>query len=92
MAIYLVCYDIVDDRERGRVARFLLRHGQRVQDSVFELHRLTPDARRQLAQSLATLVSDPASVRFYRLTLDSLQDSTDLAGNPLAVRPAMIIL
>lgn len=32
---FLISYDIVDDRRRDRVAKLLLRHGDRVQYSVF---------------------------------------------------------
>jgi len=90
--IYLVCYDIEDDRERDRVARALLRHGRRVQYSVFELHRLAPTAKDKLMDELEQLVTDPASIRFYRLTQDGIQNSTDVEGNPLATRPAMHIV
>jgi CRISPR-associated protein Cas2 len=90
--IYLVCYDIEDDRERNRVAKALLRHGRRVQYSVFELHRMSPAARRNLAAELAGIVSDPGSVRFYRMTLDGIEDSTDLAGNPLGQRPLLHVV
>ena len=90
--IYLVCYDIEDDRERNRVARTLLRHGRRVQYSVFEIHRMAPTARKALAAELAEIVSDPGSIRFYRLTLDGVEDSTDLVGTSLAKRPIMHIV
>ena len=90
--IYLVCYDIESDRERDRVARALLRHGRRVQYSVFELHRITPAARRALVDELAGIVSDPASVRFYRITVDAIEDSRDVGGEPLATRPSMHIV
>ena len=90
--IYLVCYDIEDDRERNRVAKTLLRHGRRVQYSVFELHRMAPAARKALAAELAESVSDPAGIRFYRLTLDGIQDSSDAGGSPLGKRPLMHIV
>ncbi len=32
----VVCYDIIDDRRRGRVAKILADYGVRVQYSVFE--------------------------------------------------------
>jgi len=92
MAIYLVCYDIEDDRERNRVAKLLLKHGRRVQYSVFELHRINPHARDELAHKLNEIVANPASVRFYRLTIDGIENSTDLAGNPIAKRPGMYII
>lgn len=35
--VYLVSYDISDDKRRDRLARLLEAHGQRVQWSVFEV-------------------------------------------------------
>ena len=32
----VICYDIVDDAERARLAKFLKGYGERVQKSVFE--------------------------------------------------------
>lgn len=37
MDTWLLCYDITDDRRRDRVASWLLRFGERVQKSVFEI-------------------------------------------------------
>lgn len=36
MALYLVAYDVPDDRRRGRVAKKLKSFGERVQYSLFE--------------------------------------------------------
>ena len=33
---YLICYDIIDDRRRVRIARLLEAYGVRIQKSVFE--------------------------------------------------------
>jgi len=33
---WVIAYDIVDDRNRNRIANFLEKHGQRVNYSVFE--------------------------------------------------------
>lgn len=63
-----------------------------MQYSVFELHRMAPAARKALASELAEMVSDPAGIRFYRLTLDGIEDSSDAGGNPLAKRPIMYIV
>ena len=37
MEVYVACFDISDDRQRTRVGKVLLRHGDRVQKSVFEI-------------------------------------------------------
>lgn len=92
MNSYLVCYDISDDRERTRVFRLLKKHGQPVQESVFELHRFSATRYQRLHADLARIVSDPHSVRLYRLTQDAIADSRDLAGQPIARRPLFIIL
>lgn len=53
---------------------------------------MAPAARKALASELAEMVSDPAGIRFYRLTLDGIEDSSDAGGNPLAKRPIMYIV
>jgi CRISPR-associated protein Cas2 len=67
--LWVVAYDIADNRRRARVARALLDHLARVQESVFE-GWLTPAVQRQLQLSLAELI-EPAedSIRFYPLLL-----------------------
>ena len=53
---------------------------------------MAPAARKALAAELAELVSDPAGIRFYRLTLDGIEGSSDVGGNPLGKRPLMHIV
>jgi CRISPR-associated protein Cas2 len=36
--LYIVCYDIADDRRREHMARALLDYGSRIQESVFAAH------------------------------------------------------
>jgi len=63
----LVSYDIVDDRQRARVARCMEDYGVRVQKSVFEC-RLEERTLLRLREKLAELIDHEAdSVRFYRL-------------------------
>ena len=92
MPVYLACYDISDDTERNRVHRLLKRVGNPVQESVFELHRLSEAELARLQARLREVIRDPASLRFYRLGLDALAGSTDLAGKPLGRRPLFVIL
>ncbi len=64
---WVIAYDIDNDGIRDRVARILLRHGQRVQESVFEC-ALDGEEIRLLAAALsAVLGSTHGSIRFYRL-------------------------
>ena len=54
---YLVCYDVVLDRRRTKVAHILEGYGLRVQKSVFECV-LTPDQREMLNKKLAKFIDD----------------------------------
>lgn len=65
---YLICYDVVNDRRRYRVARLLERYGMRVQKSVFECV-LTPDIREGLQKRLQRVIKpEEDQVRFYPLS------------------------
>ncbi len=48
MHVYLVCFDISDDRARHKVGKLLLHYGSRVQESVFEI--MVDDDTKQLQQ------------------------------------------
>lgn len=67
MRLWLVCYDIADDRRRRHVEKTLLDHGQRVNESVFECF-LDSTAFSSLLDLLTPLV-DPHndSLRCYPL-------------------------
>lgn len=65
--MWMVCYDIADDRRRQRVAGVLEAFGERVQWSVFECY-LTPVQRVALRDRLrAELDAAEDSVRWYPL-------------------------
>lgn len=64
--LFVVCYDVSDDRERRRVDRLLLGYGHRRQRSVFEC-RLPMAARRRLEQQLEALRLRTGHVRLYRV-------------------------
>lgn len=65
--LWMVCYDITDDRRRADVAKVLEGRGLRVQDSVFELF-LDSREKQALQQLLAGLVDLAVdSVRLYPL-------------------------
>ena len=65
---YLICYDIVDDRRRNKIAHLLEAYGVRIQKSVFEAI-LTQKQYEQLqarSQKLLNLKED--QLRFYPLS------------------------
>ncbi len=65
---FAICYDISDDRRRGRVAKILEDYGDRVQYSVFEVI-LDTEARLAKLKRRLQKVIDPEvdSVRIYAL-------------------------
>lgn len=75
----VVCFDIVDDRARARVAKVLKEHGQRVQKSVFECAHLSEEKFLKLKDRLEDLIdSSEDTVRYYfvcRACLDKMEFS-----------------
>lgn len=65
--LWMICYDIADDRNRREVEQTLLAVGERVQESVFECY-LSLERLRELFDLCAPLL-DPASdsLRAYPL-------------------------
>ncbi|RMG54054.1 MAG: CRISPR-associated endonuclease Cas2 [Gammaproteobacteria bacterium] len=91
-AWYLVCFDISDDRVRTRLGKLLLRHGYRVQESVFEIAVATPAQLRELRRQVLHLIEDENEVRFYRLCRDCRQASSRVDGQPVAGFPSTVIV
>ncbi|MBN2497045.1 MAG: CRISPR-associated endonuclease Cas2 [Deltaproteobacteria bacterium] len=77
--LFVVCYDIRDDRRRTKVERICSAFGQRVQFSVFEAEI---DERQYLElRDLLVRRIDPESdtIRFYRLCR-RCRSTVDLLG------------
>ncbi len=89
---YLVCFDISGDRERQRVGKLLLRHGQRVQESVFEIALTSPHDLEGLKKCLISILEEENELRFYRLCLDCRKAAHRIDGMPLAGFPAVVII
>lgn len=65
--LFMVCFDIVDDKIRYRVVKILLKYGQRVQKSVFEC-MLNDADYLQMKNSLDKLIEiTQDSIRYYHL-------------------------
>lgn len=65
--LYLISYDIVDDKSRARLAKKLLDFGKRVQYSVFECD-LTPKQLESLKKQVLKLLDlEQDSLRIYKL-------------------------
>lgn len=72
---YLVCFDIVGNKDRRRAVKILTQYGYRVQKSVFECPGLTErrflSLRNRLEETIDSLWD---TVRFYRLCKGCLQE------------------
>ncbi|MBD2090630.1 CRISPR-associated endonuclease Cas2 [Microcoleus sp. FACHB-1515] len=67
-AFYLVCYDVVGDRRRNKIAHLLEGYGMRVQQSVFECVLTTDQLEFVQKRLLKILKSQEDQVRFYPLS------------------------
>ena len=62
--LWVIAYDIEDDRSRRRVHELLGNHGQAVQYSVFEC-RLCSDEQQRLRNVLRPYLGPDDSIRWY---------------------------
>jgi len=78
---YLVCFDIVEDRARRRVAKVLEGHGVRVQKSVFECGRMSEERFLKMKTALEEIIDAlDDSVRYYSLCRGCLK-RVEFSGN-----------
>lgn len=64
---FVISYDIVNNRRRGKLAKILEGNGERVQDSVFEVE-MSEQELRYLLQRLGMLINvSEDSLRVYPL-------------------------
>ncbi|MBC5797775.1 CRISPR-associated endonuclease Cas2 [Sphaerospermopsis sp. LEGE 00249] len=93
MFLYVIAYDIPDDKRRKKIADVLEGYGQRVQYSVFECQLNTEkynDLRRRL-RKIVKLEED--NVRFYPLSRYTLsQVEAWGVGIPVIETPSSIIV
>ncbi|MBM9521303.1 CRISPR-associated endonuclease Cas2 [Desulforhopalus vacuolatus] len=69
--MYLICFDISDDKRLRKVAREMENFGLRVQRSIFECH-LDEDELTELQKRLARIIeADQDSIRYYSLCNNS---------------------
>jgi CRISPR-associated protein Cas2 len=79
--LYLVCYDIGDDRRRYQVAKLLKGYGLRVQQSVFEC-ALDDRQYEFLQKKLTKHIKRQDQLRFYPLPERSRQQVKILGMKP----------
>ena len=76
----LVCFDIVDNRTRYRVAKTLKGYGVRVQKSVFECSNMTEHKFFTMISKLDDLIDHGEdTIRYYKLC-SSCVKSVEVSG------------
>ena len=83
---WAVAYDVVDDKRRTRLSKFLEGRGTRVQYSVFEVVATAEQMRALLVEAMRPRRFDPAedSLRAYCLC-EGCRRATMVAGRAAAV-------
>lgn len=94
MKNWLICYDIEDNKERTRIYKCLLKYGDPIQKSVFEVSFPERKIKEQqeMIEQLKSIASEQANIRFYNLTKRSIENSWTLNNDPICERPGAIIL
>lgn len=65
--LYLISYDIIEDKKRTKLAKALLNYGIRVQYSVFECELEPPKFEEMKKKALTFVDESKDSLRIYRL-------------------------
>ncbi|NJN76802.1 MAG: CRISPR-associated endonuclease Cas2 [Synechococcaceae cyanobacterium RL_1_2] len=91
--LYVVTYDITDNKRRQKVAHILEGYGSRVQFSVFECH-LSRKQYGKLCQRLWPQGhwSEGDSLRFYPISGHTLAQVTIWGEPPLTNPPSSIVI
>ncbi len=82
--IYIIPYDIADNKRGLRVATTLESWGYRLQESVFQL-RLDTATLARVRSSLAALISDAEDVIHINPICSSCADHADILGAAIAL-------
>ena len=82
--IYIIAYDIADNKRRLRVAKTLESWGYRIQESVFQL-RLDTATLARVRTSLAALISEGDDVIHIYSICSSCADRADILGAAIAL-------
>jgi len=83
----LISYDIVEDKRRTKVMKYLLGYGARVQYSVFECD-LTNEQFAKVQQDLTRLVDRQTdSVRCYQLDVGAVKQIRIIGRGQVTILP-----
>lgn len=92
MKTYLVCFDISDTNTRRKVGNLLLRYGDRVQESVFEIVLRNDAQMTELKSRLLKIATDEPVIHFYAICSACRTQCQRLDDSPLMNLPSAIII
>lgn len=90
--MYILVYDVVNDRRRARLHRSLKDYGTPVQRSVFEFDLDAGEARKMMRKVEALISPDEDTVRLYRLCAACLAETRILGEGTLSLDPDFYII
>ena len=90
--LYLVCFDISDNKTRTRVGHYLGAFGNRVQESVFEVELADARALRYVQDKLAAWLESEDDLRFYQLCQNCRQKSANARHQRIAKLPSLVVV
>ena len=90
-SLYLVTYDLPNDRRRLRLSRLLEGYGERVQYSVFEVWLNEGQLGKLLARIGRAIVAEEDSVRIYPLCA-ACRERRLLLGQGKPVEPPGVLV
>ena len=91
---HVLTYDVVDDKRRARLAKYLTAHGHRVQYSVFELLATDSELGTILsgAQDASRFDSKTDSLRCYSLCVRCLVGAKVMGAAPGVLTPGSAVV
>lgn len=90
--LYVISYDVVDDRRRTRVHEVLKGYGRRVQYSVFECDLRPAEVRELESRVRYELDGETDTCRFYRLCEGCRPEVLIVGQGDHYVEPKVIIV
>jgi len=90
--MYVLVYDVVNDRRRNKLHRTLKDYGTAVQRSVFEFDLNAAELQKMMKRVEALISPDEDTVRLYRLCAACLTETRILGEGTLSLDPNFYII
>ena len=90
-SLYVIAYDMCNDRRRAKLARLMESYGARVQGSVFEAYLTALEVKEIIGKS-KRLIKEEDTLRLYFLCEDCRQKVQVLGTGQVSEPPGVVIL